>query len=111
MLSKILPHVASATQAHLLVDMYANSIMRRYLQLELGPLYTILMGYPSGHYKLRLEKEYYLDRLAMVMLVQQSNTETCARKAVIDGERLYGDTCSSTRTGKILERDMERRTD
>ena len=92
-LAKILPHVASASQAHLLVDMYANSIaQRRYLQLELGPLYTILMGYPSGHYKLRLEKEYYLDRLAMVMLVQQSNTETYARKAVIDGERLYGDT-------------------
>ncbi|CAM9534671.1 unnamed protein product [Chrysoparadoxa australica] len=76
-LEKVLPRMANASEARMLVTMKLPDLQdRRKLKRELGPAYDPIMGRTMGHYKLDLCKATH--QLALKKLMEVSNNEKAA---------------------------------
>ena len=79
-LSKLLPCLCSAQEAHALCDKYmVRASQRRRLMLLLGPAYQVVLGFPTGHYRLSLAKPEH--RLCAGLLIKLNNTECFSRRS------------------------------
>ena len=92
-LSKLLPCMCTPQEAHALCDLYmVRDSQRRRLMLLLGPAYQVVLGYPTGHYRLSLDfakpEQFPEHRLCAGLLIKLNNTECFSRKSA----NLVGDT-------------------